>query len=613
MARVSSIGCGNYRCLDCVTIEPVAKVNILVGKNNTGKSSVLLMLRGLPLDPFALHGSVGFPKESAHTASGDPFLTITTRLEPGDYPHVAHAVFQPVYRNMPEDEKANKADLLAKHGVLSHCRWTFGVVADGKDSVCLKSFEAQMLPDLAFAGEVNLRPNVSQRQESQIVLPQLQQLKDHITLGSPSLDDLRRLLGENQRPLSPVKSGLPIDEAFTPHWESLVAFLSARRGVLEPYRHGMFEGGANTTDKLDPNAANIGQRVYTCLNRELGAGRRIKRFVEDHLPNIGSLYSRAEGNKFELGWDVNKEIEFIPVNGSGTGVQQILTLGAFVSDGSDGAVLLMEEPELHLHPASQETLMRQLREAEGVKHFFLTTHSPIVMQAAADTAVSLVRKNKEGMSMGVPICVEDMDDVLTDLGIRGSHFLVADVLVIVEGIYGVRPVEVWMGKWPALKELCSQLRIDVHPLNVSEVGSDDYDVGRIKGLNPNVVVFLDRDDCAGRADTPHEKLEKFCEKAGMPCVRVGSGKRRLEDLFPEEAIRSALPHYTEGWEYERASGLSPADHLAKHVGKWNDKWQKKWNRAVAFMMTVEQMAAEPTIRELMGKIAEVAKTVPFAS
>jgi len=82
----------------------------------------------------------------------------------------------------------------------------------------------------------------------------------------------------------------------------------------------------------------------------------------------------------------------------GTGQEQILALAfsyayAKAFAASEGLVLVIDEPEAHLHPAAQQWLASQLDQlnADGLQ-VILTTHSPLFVQMSRLQNIVLVRK-----------------------------------------------------------------------------------------------------------------------------------------------------------------------------------------------------------------------------
>lgn len=94
----------------------------------------------------------------------------------------------------------------------------------------------------------------------------------------------------------------------------------------------------------------------------------------------------------------------------GTGQEQILALAfayayatAFGSSSSDtGLLLVIEEPEAHLHPLAQKWLGRKIHELSGLGvQVILTTHSPAFIDLDAVEGLVLVRKGGETESTRV--------------------------------------------------------------------------------------------------------------------------------------------------------------------------------------------------------------------
>jgi putative ATP-dependent endonuclease of OLD family len=84
----------------------------------------------------------------------------------------------------------------------------------------------------------------------------------------------------------------------------------------------------------------------------------------------------------------------------GTGEQQILALAfanAYAEAFHEGVLLVVEEPEAHLHPLAQEALARWLRTrtAAGVQTV-LTTHSPFFLDMMGLEGLVLVTKGSDG-------------------------------------------------------------------------------------------------------------------------------------------------------------------------------------------------------------------------
>ncbi len=59
---------------------------------------------------------------------------------------------------------------------------------------------------------------------------------------------------------------------------------------------------------------------------------------------------------------------------------------------AEPAVCLVDEIDLHLHPRWQRTIMRYLSERFPNTQFIVTAHSPLIVQAAADANIAILRR-----------------------------------------------------------------------------------------------------------------------------------------------------------------------------------------------------------------------------
>ncbi|MGC9968916.1 MAG: AAA family ATPase [Minisyncoccia bacterium] len=126
----------------------------------------------------------------------------------------------------------------------------------------------------------------------------------------------------------------------------------------------------------------------------------------------------------------------VDILNSGTGLQSmyilaLLEVWAEMSEKSDNAILLVEEPEVYLHPDYQRRMFAALRRIADNNQVIFTTHSPIMIADIWLTqSVRQVRLNAEGETQ---IEVIKIETVIDELGIRYEDVLNPSLVIFVEG------------------------------------------------------------------------------------------------------------------------------------------------------------------------------------
>jgi hypothetical protein len=125
------------------------------------------------------------------------------------------------------------------------------------------------------------------------------------------------------------------------------------------------------------------------------------------------------------------DVDDFLVQANGSGIREALRLILdFEFERPD--ILLLEEPEVHLHPALEIAMMQYLRKISARCQIFLTTHSTNFLDIADLRNVYLVTKN--GTTHAQLLNVEEAEEAIPqELGIRLSSLFMYDRLVFVEG------------------------------------------------------------------------------------------------------------------------------------------------------------------------------------
>lgn len=166
-------------------------------------------------------------------------------------------------------------------------------------------------------------------------------------------------------------------------------------------------GEGNSMVVGDPRAAQVWNGFQDVLVRLFPASLGFKGLVVDQ----GELILRTRTGPFAL-------------EAASGGLAAILTLAWQIYlhsvDSPEAFTVCFDEPENHLHPSLQRTLLPALLEAFPEINFVVATHSPFVVTSARDANVIALRRNRDGLveSELVPLgnqavsAAEVLDEVL---------------------------------------------------------------------------------------------------------------------------------------------------------------------------------------------------------
>ena len=265
-------------------------------------------------------------------------------------------------------------------------------------------------------------------------------------------------------------------------------------GVVPPARE--MTAGA-TSEEWDFSGTGMINRVDQLLNPEFDddEARQMLESIESMMADL------LEQPGFRLGIPQDKQTLNVKLNGSfyalesvGTGIAHALII-VIAAIAFDKELLILEEPDAHMHPRLQARLFRTLREVEGLRTL-TATHSAHLVDIAYDTILGVL--NEDGRSTTRSIAEGELFDHLSNLGYRASTILQSNCIIWVEGPSDRIYLRYWMQQIaPDLVEgadftfmhyggsLLSRLTADA--------GSSNPDLIALHRVNQNMFLVTDSD------------------------------------------------------------------------------------------------------------------------
>ena len=233
---------------------------------------------------------------------------------------------------------------------------------------------------------------------------------------------------------------------------------------------------------------------------------------------------------------------------------------------SQRSFLLIEEPEVHLHPEMQRRLLSHLRSNTESQYIF-STHSNVFLDGALTDRVFLTRFEDEVRV----IDATSKSTFLHDLGYSPVDNLVSDLIILVEGPSDVPVIEEFLKK----KDLYDKFNIKLWPLGGDIMAKDEIDLS-VFAQSHYVLALVDGDPGSGKI---RKRFQEKCSEMGLECVRLK--RYSIENYFSLRALRKVFGSQIS----EGITEILHTEKLEKQIGM-NVKTN---NRAIAREMEIDEV------------------------
>jgi hypothetical protein len=262
-------------------------------------------------------------------------------------------------------------------------------------------------------------------------------------------------------------------------------------------------------------------------------GPEVLRTIQDTVSALMGISIDAFRSEEAGETSAELDVDNFLVQANGSGIREALRV-VLDYEFAKPSFLLVEEPEVHLHPALEVAVMRYLKRISADTQVFITTHSTNFLDTAEMRNVYLVGKDEQGTSIE-RLSVEDAEvEIPRELGIRLSSLFMYDTLVFVEG----------PSDEAIMRELAAVLSVNLSEANVGFVtlgGVGNFTHYAAEGtLNflsrrqVRLLFILDRDE---RDDADVEKLRNRLSDDVLHVLT----RRELENyLLIPEAIAALI-------------------------------------------------------------------------
>jgi AAA domain, putative AbiEii toxin, Type IV TA system len=405
--RIVSIKIGNFKCFaatESITLDP--HMNLVVGKNNSGKSAFLEAVRPI---------GFGRPHRTAKTmpaidatideesrvefcieASGEEIKS--TLLNQGTEFWVLH----PPHGDPKKLAEGSLAEVIQKSSQLA----TFTRITSSRGTT---NFDWKVIP----------------------------------LFGSVRVDNKAQIMGAAFAPdkasgkFKTRSTNQPQSNYQADFGLAVLEALLGRVYKFDAQRVIPSQSEADNANDLRPTGANLASALQTL---SFGHEDQLRELLRRVFPLIDAVSAKPMANKMVriLVWPTGTPRDrtdlAIPLDESGSGVAQVMAILYVLVTAPSPRTICIDEPNSFLHPEASRKLVGIL--AEYPQHqFIITTHSPEVIAAAKDGKVLLLRWSDgestivQSEEHGIALARE----ALVEVGVRLSDVFSSDQIIWVEG------------------------------------------------------------------------------------------------------------------------------------------------------------------------------------
>lgn len=289
----------------------------------------------------------------------------------------------------------------------------------------------------------------------------------------------------------------------------------------------------------------------------------------------------------------------LPLSAYGAGVREIIALVSKILLHGKNKVVLIEEPETHLHPGLQRELLGLLKELGSIlgNQYFITTHSSLFVDGLEKIEGNIFHvlsiphgENQCECTRVLSVDSSNTRTLLLDLGVKPSDLLFANGVVVVEGPTDNAVFVDWSKKLDLSFEDARLLTIDAEGAgNIPKYLRSDV----MQRTNFQMFVLCDKN----AEDEIRRKLIDVVPEENILVLSKGD----LEDYYPREIVMELARDFANKRNLPDPDEIKVGETVGRLTElKGNAQWKKPLARKV-----IEQTEPSQIPKEISDFLARI--------